>query len=262
MLGNDADFDLYLQNVSKNADPVQTSIDLYHEINKFLQNIGGSQRYGEISYVIIPRNKNPNRSDYIAFVSFERTVVHEEVAKVLKNFHFNNVKIAIRVNDKPTSNAQRRENKIKFKTELDGRSKIKRDSANKRKRVDSPPREVESRPKSSKTVEANEEESCDSFESVVLIKEESSEEAQTSTSEQTMAKLAQAVEDLKQELFETRKRECQLAIQSALKQVKIETLEESRQTLLREREEAAELASKLQALYNKRKTSNEGPQKQ
>ncbi|RNA33885.1 hypothetical protein BpHYR1_021108 [Brachionus plicatilis] len=140
MFGNDADFDLYLQNVSKNADPVETSIDLYHEINKFLQNIGGSQRYGEISYVIIPRNKNPNRS-----------------------------------------------------------------RGTKRKRVDYSPREVEPRPKSSKTVEANVEESCDSFESVVLIKEKSSEETQTSTNEQTIVKHTQAVEDLKQELFETKK---------------------------------------------------------
>ncbi|RNA42645.1 hypothetical protein BpHYR1_026216 [Brachionus plicatilis] len=127
------------------------SICITKSINS-LKNTGGSQRYGEFSYVIITRNKNPNRMDYIAFVSFEGTVVHEEVAKVLKNFHFNNVKISIRVNDKPTSNAQHRENKIKFITELDGRLKIKRDSANKRKRVDSSPREVVPRPKSSKTV--------------------------------------------------------------------------------------------------------------
>ncbi|RNA38918.1 hypothetical protein BpHYR1_036155 [Brachionus plicatilis] len=210
-----------------------TSIDLYHEINKFLQNICGSQRYGEINYVIIPRNKNPNRSDYIVFVSFERTVVHEEVAKVLKNIHFNNMKISIR---------------------LDWRSKIKRDSANKRKRGNSSPREVEPRPKSSKTVEANVEKSFDSFESVILIKEESSEETQTFTNEQTIVKLTKTSNKnyLRQEKENANYRSSKDPI---------ETLEESRQTLLREREKAAELASKLQDLYNRRETSNEGLQK-
>ena len=132
MLANDVEYDLYLQNVKKTTDPVQTSIDLYHQISKFIRNIGGTQRYGEISYVIVYNKQHATKSNYIAFVSFENTVVHDEVAKVLQNFHFNDEKIFIKVNDRPTSNEERIDNKRKFKLEMYKRSK-KQTNAEKKK---------------------------------------------------------------------------------------------------------------------------------
>lgn len=262
MFGSDVQYDLYLQNVNKNADPVQTSIDLYHQISKFIRNIGGTQRYGEISYVIVPKNKNKNRTDYVAFVSFENTVVHEEVARMLQNFHFNDVKVAIKVNDKPTSNAKRRENKIKFQTELDERSKKYTNNiqTNKRKRSDSSSEEVETRPKCSKTNFTNDEESTDSFTSIIEVKEESVED------NQTINRLQQQIEAYKQinaHLMQenvmlnqrVKSQEVQWEIESGLFQVKLNIVKDERDKLQKEKEEAAELANKLNSFFNKQNES-------
>ena len=251
---------MYLQNVNKNADPVQTSIDLYHQISKFIRNIGGTQRYGDISYVIVPKNKNQKRNDYVAFVSFDNTIVHNEVAKVLQNFHFNDVKISIKVNDKPTSDARRRENKIKFQTELDERSKIQDKSKNKRKRVDSS-LEVEPRPKCWKTNFANDEESSDSFTSITVVKEESVEDNQTvnrlhqqiEAYKQINAYLMQEYVMLKQN---TQKQELEWEIESALYQVKLKMVKDERDKLLREREEVAQMAKSLNDKLNKQNWVN------
>ena len=45
-------------------------------------------RYWEISYFMVPGITKMNRSNYIDFVSFNNTAIHNEVARFLTNFDF------------------------------------------------------------------------------------------------------------------------------------------------------------------------------
>ncbi|CAF1089305.1 unnamed protein product [Brachionus calyciflorus] len=69
---------------------------------------------------------------------------------------------------------------------------------------------------------------------------------------QQIEELKNEIEQLKQSLHETRRRECELAIEVALNQVKSELLKNEMDILKKEREEAAKLAKKLDELFNKK----------
>ena len=60
-----------------------------------------------------------NKNNYIAFVSFENSVVHEKVARFLNSFHFNNIKVDVKVNQITTPVNKKDENKRKFKKTLE-----------------------------------------------------------------------------------------------------------------------------------------------
>ncbi|CAF1072557.1 unnamed protein product [Brachionus calyciflorus] len=64
---------------------------------------------------------------------------------------------------------------------------------------------------------------------------------------------------LKQSLHETRRRECELAIEVALNQVKSELLKNEMDILKKEREEAAELAKNRSINRNNDVNTNAGP---
>lgn len=262
--------DIYLKNVSDELnDPVATSIRIYDDITSLIQNTGRTERYGQIEYVIVPDNTESKIDNYIAFVSFKNTAIHEEVVRFLQNFHFLGKKVSVQINTKniPTP-AKRRDNKRRFETSLAKRSLTIRDkqsSSNKRKLVDSSLEESDPRPKlSKKVVQTNDEDTNDSFKSIILIKEED-----TANEEQTMSELNKQIEELKcenaelkRELLFKKQGELDAKTELNLYKLNLENTKNERDALLREREVAAKLASTLHALYNKKDTSNEGQQKQ
>lgn len=102
--------DIYLQNVSDELnDPIATSLKIYDEITSLIQSTGRSERYCPIEYVIVPDNSDTERDNYIAFVSFKNTAIHEEVVRFIQNFHFLGKKVSIRVNKQhiPTQTKRR-----------------------------------------------------------------------------------------------------------------------------------------------------------
>lgn len=252
--------DLYLTNVSSGlGDPVETSILLYEKINGFLSSVGLKERYGPIAYIIVKGKTSSERTNYVAFLSLEDSSKHYELKENLNNFHFNNEKIIVKVNDDETDQKIKRQNKQKFLREL-----VKRDSKQnkKRKRVDSTLEANDHRLKASKTIEQNnDEESSDSFTSIIEIKNELVERTSTvsnpQTDKQTIDDLNQQIDTLKQEnsqlnqeLQDTRKREWELAVELAIIKIRNDIL-------LREREEAAEMANKLNSLLNNKQEQND-----
>ncbi|CAF0816903.1 unnamed protein product [Brachionus calyciflorus] len=114
--------------------------------------------------------------------------------------------------------------------------------------------EEEPQTKSFKTVEqTNDEDSNDSFKSIIFIKDEQKDQMRIFCEfHQQIEELKNKKEQLKQSLNETRKRECKLVIEVALNQVKSELLKNEMDILKKEREEAAELAKKLNELFKKK----------
>lgn len=258
--------DLYLTNVSSGlGKPVETSLCLFEKINEFLGALGLKERYGPIDYIIVKGSTKTltKQNHYVAFLSLEDSSKHFELKENLTNFHFNNQKVHVNVNKDETSPQTKRENKLKFKRELD------RHLRHKRNKLSCSSEEAEHHSKKFKVDEQTiDEDTNDSFRSVIFVKDDQNEQTikiySDKSDKQTIDDLKNQIEELKnqneklkQSLNEVRKRECELAIEVALNQVKAEMVKAERDILKREREEAAEMTSKLNNLLKNKQEQND-----
>lgn len=186
--------DLYIQNVSNRlGDPIKTSIKLYEEVTSYIEHAGRTDRYGEISYVIVTNNTNSNKENYIAFVSFENTIVHDEVSRFLSDFHFHNTKVDIKVNSNINNKNKREENRRKFKKTINRHLKnsaIKRTSMRDQE-TDLESDEINDQLYHTKNykrikIEKKDEDSNDSFTDIIVLdSNKKSEQTPDQTSEKT-----------------------------------------------------------------------------
>ncbi|CAF0895905.1 unnamed protein product [Brachionus calyciflorus] len=173
-------------------------------------------------------------------------------------------KLIVKVNGEETEETTKQKNTRKFEIELSKYKAIKHENlkqteTNKRKRADSSLEESDPRPKTSKTI-TNDEESSDSFKSV----EDYSSEKQNLTNKQIVdkqtmielkqenAELKKENAELKQELLNIKKRELEVESALFLCRIQKEMLERDKETLLKEREETAELACRIINVVNKK----------
>ena len=250
--------DIYLKNVSDELnDPVATSIRIYDDITSLIQNTGRTERYGQIEYVIVPDNTESKIDNYIAFVSFKNTAIHEEVVRFLKNFHFLGKKVSVQINTKniPTP-AKRRDNKKRFETSLAKRGLAMRDkqsSSNKRKLVDSSLEESELRPKlSKKFVQINDEDTNDSFKSIIEVKDEPIEQ-KANAKDDEIIELKNQIENLKRKLAQCEEEKLKAEVKIATLEYKWRDESNVKEKLLREREKVAQMAKLLNEKLNKQK---------
>lgn len=240
--------DLYLTNVSPRlGDPVKTSILLFKSLNEFLTSLGLNKRYGKIAYVIVKGKTAIKCKNFVAFLSLEDTSKHFELKENLTNFHFDGQKIYININKDATEPLIKKNNHEKFKRNLDEYETIKQSSqTNKRKREESPEKYEPRQRVPNKTTD---DDSNDSFISVISVKNEKTETNKINFEEQnhdlnakldelnkTILEQKQTIDEQRDHIFrltklnnENKSREFNLAIELAV-------VKQRNEDLIKERE--------------------------
>lgn len=247
--------DLYLTNISACVgSPVETSIKLYEKIVDFLRSLGLKERYGSIDYIIVKGStKNQSKQTYVAFLSLEDSSKHYELKENLANFHFYNEKVHVKINQEEMDPQTKANNKQRFKLELNKRSnqtKKTNELNNKRRREDSSTENL--LPQTKRPIVQINDESNDSFSSVIEVKSEPIEQT-NKLKDDEISELKIEIEALKQKMSELEAENTKADMKIYALEIKWRYEQAANQHLLKKREEVALMAKQVFTKLNKEK---------